>query len=167
MCIHGGTAAQSELESEGNDESGGTRTLTMAHFQEALKANSPTITRNAMKEIERLAEKFDHQSVESIRAYFDPKKATCTNRPSSTPVANQLLGLNDQIDKQGKVDSSAFTFGEGEPNVLNFNTEMTIDKPASEPPVVTPIGGDNANIELGPSPSSTLYQPLSRDPPEI
>ncbi|KAK8070600.1 ATPase family AAA domain-containing protein 1, partial [Apiospora hydei] len=91
VCISAATTSQSELESSGVGSSDGKRVLRMGHFHEALKANCPTITRQAMKEIERFADQFDRQSVEQIRSYFNIQPPIPTNRYENTPVPNLAL----------------------------------------------------------------------------
>ncbi|KAK8023752.1 ATPase family aaa domain-containing protein 1-a [Apiospora rasikravindrae] len=103
VCIHAATTSQSELESMGEEISNRTRVLKMCHFKEALKANTPTITRHAMKEIERFADQFDRQSVDRIRSYFNIQPPIPTNRYESPVISKSTL------DPQGDKNSLATT----------------------------------------------------------
>ncbi|KAK8102404.1 ATPase family AAA domain-containing protein 1 [Apiospora sp. TS-2023a] len=105
VCIHAATAAQSELTSEGNNESSGKRILRAAHFQEALKANSSTITRNAMMEIGRFAYQFDRQNHQKIWNYLNPKQSVPTNSAAKSKAPESGHELNQDI-QTGKVEPS-------------------------------------------------------------
>ncbi|KAK8877493.1 AAA-domain-containing protein [Apiospora arundinis] len=70
LCIHAATKSHSEHVSQGEGASRGKRVIRMVHFEKALRANTPTITRAAMREIERFASQFDLQSLDQIRGYL-------------------------------------------------------------------------------------------------
>ncbi|KAK7973871.1 hypothetical protein PG989_015719 [Apiospora arundinis] len=150
LCIHAATISQSEHESQGEVALRGKRVMRMIHFQEALKANSPTITRAAMIETERFASQFDRQSVERIRAYLWPVKQDFTNGPSkSNPDA--------EVNPAGNA-TELIQAVSGE--------NQSIDIPS--PPVIYYTEDDiTANVALGPCTFNSPYRPLDQQRPEI
>ncbi|KAK7973223.1 hypothetical protein PG996_007448 [Apiospora saccharicola] len=121
----------------------------MTHFQEAMKENSPTITRNAMREVESFADQFDRQNVERVRAFFNTKETNSTSRVSSAAVSR----LNSK-QKQGAEKGKAESRNNWLTNILN-------------PSVDVPEGDATTHIKLGPCTPKSPYQPLAHDPSEI
>lgn len=146
LCIHAATISQSELDSQGDAPSVGRRTITMTHFQTALKANSPTITKSAMKEIERFASQFDRQNVELIRDYLSGEAKRNIESKFNTAVRREEGGKPKSSDDQ--------------------NTN--ISEPPVNAPTPTMTGEDNAiDIKLGPCTVRSPYQSLDQTLPQI
>ncbi|KAK8074122.1 ATPase [Apiospora phragmitis] len=152
LCIHAATSSQSELESLGEGVLGKRRVIKMVHFREALQANSPNITRGAMKEIERFAAEFDRQSLESIRAYFYPKEPISAIKSSNPPISSPVLTSNPKQVANTKRRSELSN---------DRNTNVT------EVPVIASMVNDTANIKLGPCTPTSPFQPLDSTLPEI
>ncbi|KAK8005489.1 hypothetical protein PG990_011526 [Apiospora arundinis] len=149
LCIRAATISHSEHESLGEGASRGKRVIRMVHFEEALKENTPTITRAAMREIERFASQFDRQSLDQIRGYLPPAEHYTNGHSKSNPDAE----VNPAGNATERVQA-----------ISGDNQSIDIQSP----PVIDTTEDDiTAKVELGPCTLNSPYRPLDRNRPEI
>ncbi|KAK6856635.1 hypothetical protein PG995_006822 [Apiospora arundinis] len=149
LCIHAATISHFEHESQGEGASRGKRVIKMAHFEEALRANTPTITRAAMREIERFASQFDRQSLDQIRGYLSTAEHY-TNGPSKSNPDTEVNPAGNATELVQAISGD----------------NQSIDIPS--PPTVDSTEDDiTSKVELGPCTLNSPYRPLDRQRPEI